>query len=137
MPLSPSDFSVHPSSGVPIYRQLIDQVNAAVAGGRLLPGEELPSVRALALALEVNLMTVSKAWSRLEADGVLVRVRGRGMRVADAPAGGRAPVAERRADARPLVEQAVVRARQLGLTDKQFLALAASVLKENPRVPAP
>ena len=134
MPLSPADFAVHPSSGVPIYRQLIDQVNAAVAGGRLAAGEELPSVRALALSLEVNLMTVSKAWSRLEADGVLVRIRGRGMRVAETAGGPRAPVAERREEVRPLVEQAVVRARQLGLTDRQFLSLTESLLKENPDV---
>ena len=137
VPLSPADFSVSPSSGVPIYRQLIDQVHAAVAGGRLAPGEPLPSVRALALALEVNPMTVSKAWSRLEAAGVLARERGRGMRLADTPEGRRAPAAERRARLRPLVEQAVVRARQLGLTDEQFLSVSASVLKEIPDVPNP
>ena len=135
MTLRPLDFAIHPSSGVPIYRQLIDQVNAAIAGGRLKPGEEVPSVRAIATALEVNAMTVSKAWSRLEADGVLLRRRGRGMKVAEPSAADRAAsVADRKADAAPLVEQAVVRARQLGLTDKQFLSLVRSFLKENARV---
>ena len=68
-------FVVHPSSGVPIYRQLIDQVEALVAGGQLQPGDTVPSVRQVAAALGINMMTVSKAWSRLEADGLLQRDR--------------------------------------------------------------
>ena len=75
-------FVVHASSGVPIYRQLVDQVEALVAGGRLRPGDVVPSVRQVATALGINPMTVSKAWGRLESDGVLIRDRGRGMVVA-------------------------------------------------------
>ena len=130
----PADFVVHPSSGVPIHRQLADQVRAMVAGGVLKPGDLLPSVRALAGALEVNPMTVSKAWSRLEADGDLVRLRGRGMAVAETKASaGDAPLEERRADLRPLLQQAVVRARQLRLTDRQTVRLLEDILKEIPR----
>lgn len=123
-------FVVHPSSGVPIYRQLIDQVEALVAGGRLRPGDGVPSVRQLAVALGVNPMTVSKAWSRLEADGVLDRDRGKGMVVAaprDRESGG---LAERKAQVRPLVDQAVVRGLQLGLTPAQLLALVKASLEE-------
>jgi GntR family transcriptional regulator len=75
-------FSVHPSSGVPIYRQLIDQVEAMIAGGRLVPGDTLPSVRDMASELGINMMTVSKAWAKLEATGLLERSRGKGMVVA-------------------------------------------------------
>ena len=123
-------FVVHPSSGVPIYRQLVDQVEALVAGGRLRPGDMVPSVRQVAAALGVNPMTVSKAWSRLEADGVLARDRGRGMVVA--PPAGRegGALAERKAQVRPLVDQAVVRGLQLGLTPAQLLAMVKSSLEE-------
>ena len=71
MPRSEPLFVVHASSGVPIYRQLVDQVEALVAGGRLRPGDVVPSVRQVAGALGINPMTVSKAWGRLEADGIV------------------------------------------------------------------
>jgi hypothetical protein len=71
MQTSASNFQVNPSSGVPIYRQLMDQVRALVAGGRLAEGDLLPSVRQVAQDLQVNQMTVSKAYSLLERDGVV------------------------------------------------------------------
>ena len=58
------DFEIHPSSGAPIYRQIMDQVKALVASRRLVPGQMLPSIRQLATDLEVNMMTVSKAYAR-------------------------------------------------------------------------
>ena len=76
-------FSVEPTSGVPIYRQLVSQIAALAAGGQLMAGEFLPSVRLVAESLAVNPMTVSKAYSQLEADGVVERVRGTGMRVCE------------------------------------------------------
>ncbi len=63
-------------SGVPVYRQIIDQVRFHVASGLLAPGDELPSTRALAAELEVNPMTISKAYNLLERDGVVLRRRG-------------------------------------------------------------
>jgi GntR family transcriptional regulator len=68
-------------SGVPIYRQLMEQVRTLVAGKRLRAGEFLPSVRAVAEELSINPMTVSKAYSLLERDGVVENIRGRGLRV--------------------------------------------------------
>ena len=122
-------FVVHASSGVPIYRQLVDQVEALVAGGRLRPGDVVPSVRQVAAALGVNPMTVSKAWSRLEADGVLARDRGRGMVVAarQEPAS----LADRRVEVQPLVDRAVTHALHLGLTPAQLLAMVRESLKEH------
>lgn len=122
-------FTVHPSSGVPIYRQVMDQVCALIAGGRLAPGELLPSVRQLAAELQVNMMTISKAYARLEAEGVIERVRGMGMRVR--PMTARGSVADRRKELRPLVEQAVIRARQLQLDDEQVIAIVRSILEEH------
>jgi GntR family transcriptional regulator len=108
---------VFPSSGVPIYRQLMDQVRALLLSGQLRVGDLLPSVRTVALALEVNPMTVSKAYSLLEAEGVVERVRGTGMRVCPP---WTAPSARSRiAELRPLLEQVAAKARQLALTRQQ------------------
>ncbi len=117
---------VQPSSGVPIYRQLIDQIRAMVAGGKLAAGSSLPSVRALAQELDINMMTVSKAYSRLEAEGYLVRDRGVGMRVAGEAAGSAAARLEELA---PLSHELVARGRQLSLTDQQILGSVRSELK--------
>ena len=75
-------FTLNPHSGVPIYRQLLDQVRRMVAGGQLAAGTELPSIRDLAVKHAVNPMTVSKAYSMLEAEGLLERHRGKPMTVA-------------------------------------------------------
>ena len=124
-------FSVSPSSGVPIYRQIIDQVNALVVSGRLKPGDALPSIRKLAESLEVNMMTISKAYARLEVDGVLTRVRGVGMVVAEPDIPTSASVRERQAELRPLIEQAVLRGLQLNLSNPQIIAVVESILREN------
>jgi len=76
-------FSLNPASGVPIFRQLIDQIKQAIRMGLLEKNNQLPSVRVLASALQINPMTISKAFSQLEVEGVLIRKRGVGMLVAD------------------------------------------------------
>lgn len=68
---------VDPHSGIPVYRQIVDQIHFHVAGGLLKPGDEIPSTRALSARLGVNPMTVSKAFGLLEQDGVLERRPGR------------------------------------------------------------
>jgi len=69
-------------SGQPIYRQVIDQVRRQVMAGQLREGEQLPSVRDLAARLRVNPMTISKAYSLMEVEGLLERRRGVGLFVA-------------------------------------------------------
>ena len=68
---------VDPHSGVPVYRQLMDQVKFHIASGLLKPGDELPSTRALSSQLGVNPMTISKAYSFLEKEDVVERRPGR------------------------------------------------------------
>jgi GntR family transcriptional regulator len=68
---------VDPHSGVPVYRQLMDQVKFHIATGLLKPGDELPSTRALSAELGVNPMTISKAYSYLEKENVVERRPGR------------------------------------------------------------
>ncbi|MDB5348743.1 MAG: ytrA 1 [Schlesneria sp.] len=125
----PIQFEIHPSSGVPIFRQIMDQVRAQVASGRLKAGDLLPSVRQMGAELQVNMMTVSKAYSRLEAEGVLERDRGMGMRVRTASPTS-ASVGDRQQELRELVDHVVTRGLQLGLTDEQVVAVVKMVLKE-------
>jgi GntR family transcriptional regulator len=122
-------FEIHPQSGVPIFRQLVEQVRRLILSGRLPAGELLPSVRQLSADLQINMMTVSKAYSLLEAEGIVERVRGTGMRVLELKT---KTAAQRQAELRPTVEDLVTRARELNLTDEQLHALVKSVLKSNP-----
>jgi len=66
-------FSLNTSSGIPIYRQLVDQVKQAVRMKLLSTNQKLPSVRELASSLQINPMTISKAFAQLELEGVLIR----------------------------------------------------------------
>lgn len=76
-------FHIDPAAGMPIYIQIIDQVKRATAGGLLKPGDQLPSVRELAMELTVNPNTIARAYQELERDGVITTVRGRGTFVAE------------------------------------------------------
>ena len=69
-------------SGVPIYRQIKDQVREQIMAGRLKGGEQLVSVRELAAQLKVTPVTISKAYSAMEAEGLLGRRRGIGLFIA-------------------------------------------------------
>ena len=71
-------FSIDPKSGVPFYRQIIEQVRFALAGGGLEPGERLPTVRQLAVDLSVNPNTVIRAYREMEIEGVLETQQGSG-----------------------------------------------------------
>ena len=75
-------FSLNPGSGIPIYRQLIDQTRQAIRMNLLQADAPMPSVRVLASALQINPMTISKAFAQMELEGVLIRKRGVGMLVA-------------------------------------------------------
>ena len=121
-------FKIQPSSGVPIFRQIIDQVSALVASGRLRAGEMLPSVRELASDLEINMMTVSKAYGQLEMQGIVERVRGTGMRVRQAESS--LTKAERKRQLEPFVEALVTRAQQLNLSEVQTLSAVRAALEE-------
>jgi GntR family transcriptional regulator len=76
------EFHLNPKSGVPIYRQIQDQIRYGIASGLLEPGEQLPTVRALAVELEVNPNTVIKAYTELERAGIITTEQGSGTFVA-------------------------------------------------------
>lgn len=71
-------FILDPKAGIPFYRQIIDQIKFGIASGSLRAGEQLPTVRALAVELKVNLNTVSKAYKELEIQKILETQQGTG-----------------------------------------------------------
>jgi GntR family transcriptional regulator len=72
------EFGLDVKSGVPFHRQIVDQIKYGIASGRLLPGEQLPTVRELAVHLQVNPNTVRKGYSELEILGILDTQQGTG-----------------------------------------------------------
>jgi GntR family transcriptional regulator len=74
---------IDPGSHVPIYLQIADAVRAAVAAGVYRPGEVLPSLRAMAIEIQVNPNTVQRAYDELEREGLIYSQRGRGLFVAE------------------------------------------------------
>ena len=130
--MDPAHFvQINTGSPEPIYRQLIEQVKRRVAAGQLRAGDEIPSVRELAQALAVHPMTISKAYSLLEAEGVLERRRGLSMVVA-AQHRRAQPAADRVELLRPTLEKAAAEARQLALPAAQALQLFRTILDEDP-----
>jgi len=72
------NFILDPKTGIPFYRQIIDQIRFGIASGNLSIGEQLPTVRALAVELKVNLNTVAKAYKELEIQSILETQQGTG-----------------------------------------------------------
>jgi GntR family transcriptional regulator len=75
---APVQLSIDLHSGVPVYRQLIDQVRGGIAAGSLRPGDQLPTVRQLAVDLAINPNTVMRAYRELELGGLLETQQGTG-----------------------------------------------------------
>ena len=76
-------FTLDAHSGVPVYRQIIDQVQAGLASGSLVRGDQLPTVRQVAVDLEINPNTVLRAYRELEIRGVLDTQQGTGTFISD------------------------------------------------------
>ena len=111
-------FRLDAASGVPFYRQIIDQVLLAVGDGRLQPGAQLPTVRQLAVELSVNLNTVAKAYREMEIRGIVATQQGTGTFVSH-----RKPerkTAERRKALEKLVDQFLSLATAQGFTHEEL-----------------
>jgi GntR family transcriptional regulator len=122
-------FSLDPKSGVPIYRQIQDQVRYGIASGRLRPGEQLPTVRALAVDLSVNPNTVIKAYSELERQGLLTSEQGSGTFVAPSPAAALAP-GDREAKLRALCAEFLGQAAQYGFAASDVIGAIRKLAAE-------
>lgn len=79
----PVRFTIDLHSGVPVYRQLIDQVKSGIAAGALTAGDQLPTIRQLAVDLEINPNTVMRAYRELELGGLLETHQGTGTFISD------------------------------------------------------
>jgi GntR family transcriptional regulator len=121
-PPTPRLFILEPSSGTPIYRQLVDQVRRLIASGQLPPGTELPSVRDVAEEYTVNPTTISKAYGLLELEGLLQRNRGKPMTIAPLRRHTQA-LAQRLKQVEAQVDSLVLAARQLDLTASDLTRL--------------
>ncbi|MDE2483090.1 MAG: GntR family transcriptional regulator [bacterium] len=121
--MNPRDFRLDERSGVPVYLQLRDQILAAIARGALTQGDQLPTVRELAVELAVNPNTVNRAYAELERDGVLRSQRGRGTFVTGAASADLAPQRERIQRA---AERFVAFARTLGFSPEEIHDIVAS-----------
>jgi GntR family transcriptional regulator len=124
----PADiFHIATGSSEPIYRQMIEQLRRLVVGGQVHPGDGMPSVRMVAGSLGVNPMTVSKAYSMLEAEGLLERQRGMGMIVATR----KAQVDEDQAKLellKPSMQRLALEVQQLKLAPEPVIAMFSEML---------
>jgi GntR family transcriptional regulator len=120
-------FRIDAGSGVPIYRQLVEQVRREVMLGRLAAGDQLPPLREVVEALAINPNTVVKAYAELEHEGLVVRRQGMGTFVTAAPPAGVlvAPPA-----LRDSLMRWVRRARAAGLSEDQIRLFVSVALDE-------
>ena len=117
-------FRVSPSSGVPLYLQLMEQVKHAIETGSLRPGDQLPTIRALAEELVMNSNTVVRAYRELEHEGIVELRHGLGAFISSSvSARGKAM-----RQAQGIVESAVERLRSLGITEPEVRRLFESEL---------
>jgi len=116
----PIAFRLDPASGVPFYRQIIDLILGGIATGALAPGEQLPTVRALAVDLQVNLNTVAKAYKELEIRGVLATQQGSGTFIAHSEV--KRDEIERRRQVVQLADELLARAAAMGVPPRELLA---------------
>src|SRR5258708_5882989 len=105
-------FQINPNSGVPVYRQMVDQIKYYVASGALKPGDQLPSIRELAQKLAINPTTVVRVYSDLEHEEIIEMRHGKGAFVA--ASGRRTTATERESSLRALARHLAVEAVQMG-----------------------
>jgi GntR family transcriptional regulator len=125
-------FTVNPSSGVPIYLQLMEQVKHAIERGALQPGEQLPATRKVAEDLVMNPHTVAKAYRELEHEGVIEMRKGLGAFVTENGSTS-GELIER---AEPVLRSAIDQMADLGLQEEQMRRLFESELlrlRQRPR----
>ena len=120
--------NIDPSSGLPIYIQIAQQIKTAVAMGRLQPEEPLPSVRQLAVELAVNPNTVARAYLDLEIEGVIYKRQGAGTFVSGQ--GVEMSKQERRRVLSELFERALVEGVNLGMDERELRETFQRVLEK-------
>jgi GntR family transcriptional regulator len=116
------------TSMVPIYEQLVDQIKGEIISGGLSEKEALPSVRTLSGELRISSLTVKKAYDRLEEEGFVITVHGKGTYVAAADR--ELALEARRKAAEDELSAAVEKARSLGLSREEILSIIQIILED-------
>ena len=109
------------SSMVPIYEQLMDQIKAAVISGEVRGGDALPSVRAFAAELRISALTVKKAYDKLEEEGFVVTVHGKGSYIAETDPALAAET--RKMEAEKQLDEAISKALSSGMSREEVRQL--------------
>jgi len=120
--------TIDPTSGVPIFMQIVSQIKTGIAMGRLLPEDPLPSVRQMAVEIAVNPNTVARAYLDLEYEGVIYKRQGHGTFVSSR--GVEMSKNDCRKVLSELLEKAVVEGVNLGLGEQELRDTFARVLEK-------
>jgi GntR family transcriptional regulator len=118
-------------TGVPVYRQIVDQVRGAVAAGSMSAGDQLPTVRQLAVNLEINPNTVVRAYRELEHDGLIETHQGTGTFISGQKIAR--PHDERQRQLDQIVSDAIARAGAAGFTVQELSDQMRLAVSEMPR----
>ena len=120
------EITLSSSSMTPIYEQLTTQIESLVIDGKLAAGEALPSVRSLAAELKISALTVKKAYDRLEEEGLIVTVHGKGSFVERTDT--QLALEFRRHEAEKQMAEALARAEAAGLSREEILETVTLLL---------
>ena len=121
--------AISPAANGPLYQQIVDGVRREISEGRLTPGDELPSFRALAEQLLVSLITVKRAYEELEREGIIFRRQGLGTFVAEQ--GARRSRANKTKQAEEHFRQGVAEATEAGLSEKEIIGLVTDLINKH------
>jgi GntR family transcriptional regulator len=128
--LKPLHFQINPDSGVPVYRQIMEQIKYCVASGLLKPGDQLPSIRELSQQLLINPTTVVKSYTELQHESVLEMRHGKGAFVSGSSV--RMTDREREKALRRIARQLVVEAIQMGADADLVLRVVQQEIEDMP-----
>lgn len=112
-----SELSLSLRDGRPMYLQIIEQIKQKVAIGDWPAGQKLPSIRALAVELNVSVITVKRAYTELEREGVILTHQGKESVIADKPGLNREPILQ---DLEAAMERVIYLSRLLGISPEQI-----------------
>ncbi len=119
---------INNSSMIPIYEQIMDQIKKMISHGDLKVNDPLPSVRALAKELKISALTVKKAYDNLEAEGFTTTIHGKGTYVSSINQD--ILLEETKKEIEKLLEKAIIKARQSGISDLQIKDIFELILEE-------
>ncbi|MCR4961886.1 MAG: GntR family transcriptional regulator [Lachnospiraceae bacterium] len=119
---------INNSSMIPVYEQVVDQLRQKIMLGELKEGEGLPSVRVLANELKISALTVKKAYDKLEEDGLVITVHGKGTYVAATDTDSAAEARKKAAEDE--MSLAVSKAKLAGLTNDEIREILEMILED-------